>query len=75
MSQFGTPLTSGLIFGPQNFNDVHNNECFSMWGLYCFCSCSMTPFLVPYQINNQGISYLNVVFQSVHLLPIPISSY
>jgi hypothetical protein len=35
----------------------------------------MAPFLVPYQINNQGISSLNVVFQIVHLLPIPLSSY
>jgi hypothetical protein len=30
-------------------------------GLYCCCSCLVTPFLVPYQINNQGISSQNVV--------------
>jgi len=74
MSQFGTPLASGLIFGPPNLMMNTTMNAFHVGAIF-FYNCLVTPFLVPYQINNQGISSLNVVFQIVHLLPIPLSSY
>jgi len=36
MSQFGTPLASGFIFGPPNFNDEQNNECLPCEGCIVF---------------------------------------